>query len=1250
MLGLNPTSGDWALAYYQTEAAIPASLPHAVEHLRAMVRDYPANPRCKLTLAKVLTYSATTRAEGLHMLQDFQGTPQAMAEARNAWREALLWDTASAVAHESGAVYLQRYPDAVLQARLNATQATQRHEQEEGGPEEAEGYRELAAGHLEKAEQSFTALTHRGSQTGRGYLGLGFAFMQRKNFDAAVRAFEHARADGIHTAELEKNLQEARFWLEMQSGTRALASRSFAEAEEHFAQAVKLNSSRAEPKIALADLYLQQKQTDKAIDVLKRSLQSAPDNRDLWIRLADAQVDAGQYGELLDSARVIPAAVAAQRKSSAAYLADEAIALLHSGQQERAEKVIAQLEAIDSTDRPAVLKGKLKLAQDRADARDDARAFRLLQQVLHEDRTNADVWRLLVLVQQKQGDFAEGLRVLNAMPVETKAELEKDANFLLLEASLAQSLHEPDRALLLLDEARALEGDRFPSSTAYRLQRASLYKDTGQNEEALQIYTQLAHEHPEINDAWTGILAVLHAQNRDNEAIYLVQTTPTSVQRALWNDADFLHQASAVYSSAGDQENAVRALLRARKIYQSRHQTVAFSANLQDAWTLLNAGDEYDLKILLASMNRDRGLPLDGRRQVEEVEVTWAIRRAQKLVEQKRGAEALQQLQYAQRAFPLNKELRRQTASTYMALDRSEDAYRIFASSDFAANDVRDFTMAVDAAHAARHDREARLWLSKGLEKYPDHAELLQQGARMAAANGDLKQEEAYLVRLRDQKQRVVADTNEATAFFSPHEDAFLAHASDAVLSPVMSHGAEPESDARSSMETLLASLSDAAPRTPVSSARNSGSTQYEATQDSAQVSIQELPGGEPAFSSRVVARPFSQPEPLGRATSKPIALAQTEVVHEDEDALAVLQAEVSPWAGGGATVSSRSGQAGFDQLVCVDTTLEASTVVAKQARVTAQMDSVLLQTGTAAASPLYSYGSSGTAPTEAPYWVGVGGEVQLATHHLLASVGTTPYNFPVHNITASMDWTPSHFLALFASRVPMKDSMLSYAGAKDPSTGNIWGGVVANEGGIRLTDAGVHAGVQAQFAYASLIGKNVKDNTRVRGSVDAWWKALQNSAGTLTTGVGMMGLHYDRNQQYFTWRQGEYFSPDSYLMFNVPLHWTGAEHRNLSYAIHGSAGIQGYNQGSIVAGSFLQTVDTSPKTAVNLSIDGRVSYRINPRLYIEAFSRGSNSYNYAQQSSGFALRFMLNRHPEQETARPYGLFDPDAIRPLVIP
>lgn len=1239
VLGPNPTTGDWALAYYQTEAAVPASLPHAIEHLRMMVHDYPANPRCRLTLAKVLTYSAATRAEGLHMLQDFQGTPQAMAEAKNAWREALLWDPSSPVARESGTAYLQRYPDPYLKAKLDAAAlASRRNEQDEGGPDEASGYRELAAGHLDKAEQFFSLLVNRKAKAGRGYLGLGFIAMQRKNFDAAVHAFEHARAEGIHTAELDSNLEEARFWLVMQQGRQALESGGFAEAETFFTQAEKLEGNRIEPEVALAGLYLKKQQPEKAIELIKRRMQSTPGNHSLWIALADAQVAAGQYADLLESKKKIPDAILARLKSSPDYSVDEAIALLHCGKEQEVEQVLAQMETIHISDRQEVLRAKLKLAQDRAEAMDSARALVFVQQVLREDTSNADAWRLQILVRQKQGKAWDGLHDLDAMPAETRAALEKDADFLLLEASLAQDLHEDNRALRLLEAAQAIRGDSFHGSTAYRLQLASLKKNTGENEEALQIYTDLAHEHPDVNDAWTGILSVLHALNRDNQALDLVETIPSAVQHALWNDAAFLHQASAVYSSAGDRENAVRALLRARKLYQSHHQEVSFGDNVQDAWTLLNAGDEYDLKILLAAMSRDRQLTLQERKQVEEVETTWAIRRAQKLVEQKRGADALQQLQYAQRAFPLNMELRRQTASTYMALDRPDDAYRILVASDFAASDVRDFALIVDAAHAARHAREARQWLNKGLEKYPENENLLQQGARIAMADGDLKQAEAYLVQLRDQKQRVVADADEANAFFSPREDAFLAHASQAVLSSAMPQGAEPGHGARSTMDPLLELYSEAKPlsssslhQAPVIAVHEPAATKHAPV--------------EPVFSSSA-----AQTEPSLNTDVKQPAISSTDTREESEDALAVLQASISPWAGGGATVSSRSGEAGFDQLVRLDTTLEASTVIAKQARVTAQMDSVLLETGTASATPLYSYGSSGTAPTEAPYWIGVGGEVQLATHHLMASIGTTPYNFPVHNITGSLDWKPSAFVALFGSRGPVKESMLSYAGAKDPSTGKIWGGVVATEGGIRLSDAGVHSGMEAQFAYASLSGKNVRDNTRIRGSVNAWWKALQNPAGTLTTGVGMMGMHYDRNLQYFTWGQGGYFSPDSYLMFNVPFHWEGTEHRDLSYAIHGSAGVQNYNQGSVVAGSFLQTVDTAPKTAVNLSIDGRVSYRITPHLYIEAFSQGNNSYNYTQQTSGFALKFMLNRHPEKETASPYGLFDPGSIRPLMIP
>jgi tetratricopeptide (TPR) repeat protein len=38
-LGPNPTSGEWAAAYYETEAAIPSELPQAITSLRKLVGD-----------------------------------------------------------------------------------------------------------------------------------------------------------------------------------------------------------------------------------------------------------------------------------------------------------------------------------------------------------------------------------------------------------------------------------------------------------------------------------------------------------------------------------------------------------------------------------------------------------------------------------------------------------------------------------------------------------------------------------------------------------------------------------------------------------------------------------------------------------------------------------------------------------------------------------------------------------------------------------------------------------------------------------------------------------------------------------------------------------------------------------------------------------------------------------------------------------------------------------------------------------
>jgi len=53
--GNRPPDGDWALAYYDTEASTEAGRGDAVEGLRALALKYPADQRYNVTLGRILT-------------------------------------------------------------------------------------------------------------------------------------------------------------------------------------------------------------------------------------------------------------------------------------------------------------------------------------------------------------------------------------------------------------------------------------------------------------------------------------------------------------------------------------------------------------------------------------------------------------------------------------------------------------------------------------------------------------------------------------------------------------------------------------------------------------------------------------------------------------------------------------------------------------------------------------------------------------------------------------------------------------------------------------------------------------------------------------------------------------------------------------------------------------------------------------------------------------------------------------------
>lgn len=154
--------------------------------------------------------------------------------------------------------------------------------------------------------------------------------------------------------------------------------------------------------------------------------------------------------------------------------------------------------------------------------------------------------------------------------------------------------------------------------------------------------------------------------------------------------------------------------------------------------------------------------------------------------------------------------------------------------------------------------------------------------------------------------------------------------------------------------------------------------------------------------------------------------------------------------------------------------------------------------------------------------------------------LGRTPSSFPVSNWTGGVNvlgdlgdlgWR------LTVSRRPMANSLLSLAGATDPRTGVVWGGVVSTGATVSLSwDKGLADGVWANIGYHKLTGTNVADNTRFRAMAGYYRRLINKPNELLTVGVNAMYWSYERNLGNFTFGQGGYYSPQMYASIGFPV------------------------------------------------------------------------------------------------------------------
>ncbi|WP_137927858.1 cellulose synthase subunit BcsC-related outer membrane protein [Cupriavidus sp. 2SB] len=173
------------------------------------------------------------------------------------------------------------------------------------------------------------------------------------------------------------------------------------------------------------------------------------------------------------------------------------------------------------------------------------------------------------------------------------------------------------------------------------------------------------------------------------------------------------------------------------------------------------------------------------------------------------------------------------------------------------------------------------------------------------------------------------------------------------------------------------------------------------------------------------------------------------------------------------------------------------------------------------------------------------------------ADIGTTPLGFLESTVVGGFRYRAdlgAQAVTVDISRRAQTSSLISYAGARDPVTGETWGGIVRNGVHVRYARDVGRVGLFADVGYGLYTGDNVKTNREVTVRTGFDVPVYTQRDQHVTSGLVVNYWHYSENQRFYTFGHGGYYSPQRYVSFGIPLDWTG-RYAKWSWRFIGSAG-----------------------------------------------------------------------------------------------
>ncbi|HVY13836.1 MAG TPA: cellulose synthase subunit BcsC-related outer membrane protein [Rhodopila sp.] len=889
------------------------------------------------------------------------------------------------------------------------------------------------------------------------------------------------------------------------AGFAALNAGHLSDADDSFQRVLAQNPQDADALGGLGLVRLRQGKVDEARTLLSRAIAADPLHKERW----EQALQGASVGEDYAAAR----------------------AAVQHGQYDAAER---QLRAIiarggDVTGAQLMLADVLARRGRLADAEVQYRG------VLARQPNNGDALVGLAQTLNREGKAAEAEALFDRAQTGGNARLvgRIRADALRQQAS---TVTDPAAKEALLRAASAAD----PTDPWIRLDLARALAANGRRAEARQVMSDLTTAPNPSVDALRAAAMFAAEDNRPSDAVALINRLPaaarTSEMRGLLAQAKLQSEIRDAVGLSGISPAAARSKLLtlaaqpdpdgsrgvavARAFLQMNYPAGAREAlttaqaatpnptsaqRIAYAGVLLQAGDERAAQVLIQSLDGSAGLTPDQRSALNRLRAGVAIREADALNEQHRQADAYDVLAPALERDPSNPELNLAVSRLFAAADQPRRALAI--SDAVLAKDPNNFEArraALDAAIAVSDWTRASTLVQGALATAPEDPRSWMLSATLDRARGNPRRAYDDLKHAQSlRRQEIGAD--QATA---------------------------PQS--------VPGYLTDQAAPDPM------------------------------PISSNPFRRNDASVRPGPDVPTISVSAAPVDPTLQDIDRqMASLNEELAPKITFGPSYRSRTGTSGLDRLdeISLPTTLMARPL--GRGVLTASATPTFLSAGSIPgdAQSQASFGTGVFPGSQTPgsqHAEGVGLSLAYQLGWLKADVGSSPIGFQEQNLLGGIELSPKLSdnvrLRLTGERRAVTDSVLSYAGTKDPTTGIAWGGVTRTRGHaqleISLRDANFYVG----GGYAVLDGTNVEENHEYEFGAGGSFPVWRGDHEDVRLGLDTVYFAYDKNLRFFTLGQGGYFSPQSYFATLLPIHYT-SHGDDLTWSIGGSVGYQTYNE-----------------------------------------------------------------------------------------